>query len=205
MTSLPVEHRRPSTTPSRGRVGMALLIFMESVFFSGFIVTYLFYIGRSAFGPQPGEVLDLGPVLLNSACLLSSSVSVWLAVRALRRGSVGLFRVWMGVTVLLGLEFLIGTGLEWRGLIVEHGLTMRTNVFGSNFYALVGFHAFHVCVGLLLLGGSLVLSLMGRIDPARDAERVDVVTWYWHFVDMVWILVFTVVYIVGRSSTEIIP
>lgn len=204
MTSLSAEHGLTTTAPSRGRVGMALLIFMESVFFSGFIVTYLFYIGRSAFGPQPAQVLELGPVLLNSACLLSSSVSVWLAVRALRRGSLTGFRIWMTVTVLLGLEFLVGTALEWRGLYLEHGLTLRTNIFGSNFYALVGFHAFHVCIGLLLLGGSLLFSFLGWIRPERDAERIDVVTWYWHFVDVVWILVFTVVYILGRSTTEIV-
>ena len=195
----------PQAPMSRGRVGMALLIFMESIFFSGFIVTYLFYIGRSSFGPQPAEVLDLGPVIVNSICLWSSSVTVWLAVRSLRRGSLVAFNLWMIATVLLGIEFIVGTGMEWRKLILEDGLTIRTNVFGSNFFSLVGFHAFHVCVGLLLLLGTLVLSLAGRIRPDRDHERVDVLTWYWHFVDVVWIAVFLLVYVVGRSGSEVIP
>ena len=195
----------PQAPMSRGRVGMALLIFMESIFFSGFIVTYLFYIGRSSFGPQPAEVLDLGPVIVNSICLWSSSVTVWLAVRSLRKGSLVAFNLWMIATVLLGIEFIVGTGMEWRKLIFEDGLTIRTNVFGSNFFSLVGFHAFHVCVGLLLLLGTLVLSLAGRIRPERDHERIDVLTWYWHFVDVVWIAVFLLVYVVGRSGSEVIP
>ena len=124
----------PQAPMSRGRVGMALLIFMESIFFSGLIVTYLFYIGRSSFGPQPAEVLDLGPVIVNSICLWSSSVTVWLAVRSLRKGSLVAFNLWMIVTVLLGIEFIVGTGMEWRKLIFEDGLTIRTNVFGSNFF-----------------------------------------------------------------------
>ena len=184
---------------------MALLIFMESVFFSGFIVTYLFYIGRSSFGPQPSQVLELGPVIVNSICLWSSSITVWFAVKALRRGSLAGFRIWMTITVLLGLEFIVGTAWEWKGLIEEHGLTIRTNVFGSNFFSLVGFHAFHVCVGLLMLTGTLVLSLTGGIRPERDHERVDVLTWYWHFVDVVWIAVFLLVYVVGRGTGEVIP
>ncbi|MEE2896216.1 MAG: heme-copper oxidase subunit III [Planctomycetota bacterium] len=195
----------PQAPMSRGRVGMGLLIFMESIFFSGLIVTYLFYIGRSSFGPQPAEVLDLGPVIVNSICLWSSSVTVWLAVRSLRKGSLVAFNLWMIATVLLGIEFIVGTGMEWRKLILEDGLTIRTNVFGSNFFSLVGFHAFHVCVGLLLLLGTLVLSLAGRIRPDRDHERVDVLTWYWHFVDVVWIAVFLLVYVVGRSGSEVIP
>ncbi|MBQ73024.1 MAG: heme-copper oxidase subunit III [Planctomycetaceae bacterium] len=195
----------PHAPLSRGKVGMALLIFMESVFFSGFIVTYLFYIGRSSFGPQPSQVLELGPVIVNSICLWSSSITVWFAVKSLRRGSLMGFRIWMTITVLLGLEFIVGTGLEWKGLIEDHGLTIRTNVFGSNFFSLVGFHAFHVCVGLLMLTGTLVLSFIGGIRPERDHERVDVLTWYWHFVDVVWIAVFLLVYVVGRGTGEVIP
>ena len=99
---------------------MALLIFMESVFFSGFIVTYLFYIGRSSFGPQPAQVLELGPVIVNSVCLWASSITVWFAVRSLRRGSLTGFRVWMLITVLLGIEFIVGTAMEWKGLIEDH-------------------------------------------------------------------------------------
>ncbi|MHC4792754.1 MAG: cytochrome c oxidase subunit 3, partial [Planctomycetota bacterium] len=93
---------------------------------------------------------------------------------------------------------LVGTGYEWWGLIEEKGLTLQSNAFGTNFYSLVGLHAFHVIVGMLMLVVILVLSIFGFIRPDRDHQRVDVATWYWHFVDVVWILVFTLVYIVGR-------
>lgn len=204
VTALPnTQAGEPLRSPyGRGRVGMAMLIFMETLFFAGFIVTYLFYIGKSPTGPQPMDVLELGPVLVNSACLLSSSFTVVLAVRAIRRGSMGAFRLWLLVTILLGVEFIVGTGMEWRKLIYTDGLTIRTNIFGTNFFSLVGFHAFHVCVGLVILTGIFVLSLTGHIKPTRDHVRVDIATWYWHFVDVVWIVVFTLVYIVGRVPQE---
>ena len=183
---------------SRAKVGMASLIFMESAFFAAFLVTYLYYIGKSTSGPQPIECLDRGPVLFNSACLIASSFTVVLAVRALARGAIGLFRVWLLVTVLLGFEFLAGTAIEWSGLVTAKGLTIQSNAFGTTYYSLVGFHAFHVIVGLLMLVGILVLSMFGCIDPRRDHVRVDVATWYWHFVDVVWIFVFLLVYVVGR-------
>ena len=157
---------------SRAKVGMACLIFMESAFFSAFLVTYLYYIGKSPDGPQPLECLELNLVLINSVCLLSSSITVVLAVRSLARGAMGAFRLWLAVTILLGLEFLLGTGYEWWGLIEDKGLTIQSNAFGTNFYSLVGFHAFHVLIGLILLIGVFILSLFGFINPARDHQRV---------------------------------
>ncbi|MDE0889077.1 MAG: heme-copper oxidase subunit III [Phycisphaerales bacterium] len=200
MTALPAttSNARLTAPLSRAKVGMASLIFMESAFFSAFLVTYLYYIGKSPDGPQPLDCLELNLVLVNSVCLLSSSITVVLAVRSLARGAMGAFRLWLAVTILLGLEFLLGTGYEWWGLIEDKGLTIQSNAFGTNFYSLVGFHAFHVVVGLVLLIGVFILSLFGCINPARDHRRVDVATWYWHFVDVIWILVFTLVYIVGR-------
>ncbi len=184
--------------PSRAKVGMASLIFMESAFFAAFLVTYLYYIGKSPEGPQPLDCLERGPVLFNSACLIASSVTVMAAVKSLARGSIGAFRAWMLLTILLGLEFLVGTGIEWRSLIEGKGLTLQSNAFGTTYYALVGFHAFHVIVGLVMLLGIFVLSLFGCINPKRDHMRVDIATWYWHFVDVVWIFVFTLVYVIGR-------
>jgi cytochrome c oxidase subunit 3/cytochrome o ubiquinol oxidase subunit 3 len=90
--------------------------------------------------------------------------------------------------------------VEWRGLIGTQGLTIATNLFGTTFYTLVGFHAFHVVVGLLALGTVLVLGVLGRLQPRRDLIRFELVSWYWHFVDVVWIFVFTTVYIVGMRS-----
>ena len=189
-------------TLSRAKVGMASLIFMESALFSAFLVTYLYYIGKSPTGPQPMDCLELGLVTINSICLFASSATVVFAVRALSRDSLKGFQVWMLLTILLGLEFLVGTGLEWKKLIEVQGLTIDSNVFGTTFYTLVGFHAFHVIVGLVLLTGTFMLALCGCIKPERDTERVEIATWYWHFVDVVWIVVFTLVYFVGKVPQE---
>lgn len=185
----------PWVLPDKGKVGMLLLILAESSFFAIFVVAYLFYIGKSLNGPFPADVLDLP--ILGSICLLSSSLTIMVAIRALRAGQVGRFNLWWLVTILLGLEFLIGTGVEWYGLIVKHGLWIDTNLFGTTFYSLVGFHAFHVTIGLLMLSLVLFFGLTGRLTP-EHAERTEILSWYWHFVDTVWIVVFTVVYVVGR-------
>jgi len=186
--------------PGRGKVGMASLIAIESLFFAGFIVAYLFYIGKSAVGPYPREVLELRPVLWNSAALISSSFTIMAAVRGLASGRMGAMRFWLLATIMLGGWFLWGTWLEWRTLIWDKGLTIRTNLFGTTFYSLVGFHAFHVTVGLLALAAFWVLGVLGCLKPARDTLRFELVSWYWHFVDVVWILVFTSVYIVGMRA-----
>jgi len=183
------------TMPDKGRIGMACLILTESSFFAIFVVAYLFYIGKSLNGPYPADVLELP--IFNTICLLSSSVTIVLAIRALRAGSNGGFVLWWLSTILLGLEFLVGTGIEWYGLIVKHGLWIDTNLFGTTFYSLVGFHALHVFVGLSLLTLVLLFALSGRLT-SEHAERTEILSWYWHFVDTVWIVVFTVVYVVGR-------
>lgn len=180
--------------PSSRRVGMACLILTESAFFAIFLVAYLFYIGKSLSGPYPSEVLEFP--YLGTACLLSSSVTVVLAVRYLRRGEIAAFAASWLVTILLGVSFLVSTAVEWYGLIFEHGLTIRTNLFGTTFYSLVGFHAAHVTFGALLMSLLMVLTALGHMK-GKHAERVEMVSWYWHFVDGVWIAVFTVVYIVG--------
>jgi cytochrome c oxidase subunit 3/cytochrome o ubiquinol oxidase subunit 3 len=185
----------PVAAPSKGRVGMACMILTESALFTIFVVAYLFYIGKSLSGPYPKDVLELP--LLASVALLSSSVSITMALRALVRRQMAAFNAWWGVTIGLGLFFLAATALEWRGLIYEHDLTIWTNLFGTTFYTLVGFHAGHVTVGLLLLTTVLVISLRGSLHAAHT-ERVEVLSWYWHFVDAVWVVVFTVVYVVGR-------
>jgi cytochrome c oxidase subunit 3 len=181
--------------PSRGRAGMVALLVMESAFLGTFVVAYLFYIGKSASGPTPGNVLEFP--LLGTACLLASSLTVALAVRALRGGRVTLFAIWLLGTILLGAEFLTGTALEWYGLIVRQGLTIGTNLFGTTFYSLVGFHAGHVTLGLLLLILVWIFTVFGAVRVAH-AERVELLSWYWHFVDVVWLVVLTAVYIVGR-------
>jgi cytochrome c oxidase subunit III len=183
------------TLPSRGRVGMACMILTESALFTIFVVAYLYYIGKSLTGPYPKDVLDL-PVLATIA-LLSSSISITLAVRALRAGHSAAFNVWWAITIGLGAFFLAATAVEWDGLIYQHNLTIWTNLFGTTFYSLVGFHAGHVTVGLLLLSLTLLFSLFGALRQTH-AERVEILSWYWHFVDAVWVVVFLTVYVIGR-------
>jgi len=185
----------PWTLPSRGRVGMFSLIAGETAIFTIFIVAYIFYIGKSLSGPSPRQVLEVP--IFNTVCLLSSSLTIHVAVRALQRGKITAFNVSWFLTLILGAIFLIDTGREWHRLIDRAGLTITTNLFGTTYYSLVGLHAFHVSVGLLGLGLVMVLSLASRVTP-QNADRVDVFSLYWHFVDAVWLAVFTVVYVVGR-------
>jgi cytochrome c oxidase subunit III len=181
--------------PSRGRVGMFSLIAAESAIFTIFVVAYIFYIGKSLSGPMPKDVLETP--IFNTICLLSSSLTIHLAVRALRNARVNAFGLWWFVTMVLGTIFLVGTGREWQHLIFEKGLTISTNLFGTTYYSLVGLHAFHVTVGLIGIVLVMILTLLGKVEPAHN-ERVDVFSMYWHFVDAVWVVVFTVVYIIGR-------
>jgi cytochrome c oxidase subunit III len=185
----------PWTLPSKGRVGMFSLIAAESAIFTIFVVAYIFYIGKSLTGPTPQQVLRVP--IFNTICLLSSSLTIHLAVRALRAGKTAAFTLAWLLTFVLGAIFIIGTGREWRHLIYDKGLTITTNLFGTTYYSLVGLHAFHVTVGLLALGTVLLLSVAGKVRQ-EHAERVDVLSLYWHFVDTVWVVVFTVVYIIGR-------
>jgi len=189
------ETPRPWVLPNRGRVAMASLIIAESAIFTIFVVAYLYYAGKSLTGPTPREVLE-APVFY-SICLLSSSLSIHLAGKFLERGRHGAFLTSWLLTVVLGGLFLFGTGQEWRRLIYERGFTISTNLAGTTYYSLVGLHAFHVTVGLVMLSIVLIFALAGRVG--RDhAARVDVLSMYWHFVDAVWVVVFTVVYVIGR-------
>ena len=181
--------------PSRGMVGMACLIAAESAIFVIFVVAYIYYTGRSLSGPTPREVLELP--IFSTICLLSSSITVHFAVHELRASRVGRFTAWLASTVLLGGIFIASTAMEWYQLIYHDGLTIRTNLFGTTFYSLVGLHASHVIAGLIMLGLALIFSLLGKVN-AHHAERLEVLSVYWHFVDAVWVVVFTVVYILGR-------
>jgi cytochrome c oxidase subunit 3 len=169
--------------PARGPAGMYCLIAAEAAIFTIFVVAYIFYIGKSVSGPQPHDVLRV-PVFL-TICLLSS------------KGRVISFALWWLLTVALGAVFLAGTVREWRHLIHDEGLTIQTNLFGTTYYSLVGLHAFHVTVGLLALVTVLIFTLLGNVRR-EHTQRAEVLSMYWHFVDVVWVVVFIVVYVVGR-------
>jgi len=196
MSAIPVfPVAEPWRLPSRGRVAMLSLITGESAIFTIFVVAYVFYIGKSLTGPTPQQVLDIP--IFNTICLLSSSVTIWLAELQIDRGKMRAFAAWWALTIALGAIFIVGTGIEWHKLIYVDGLTIRTNLFGTTFYSLVGLHATHVVVGLIGLLIILLFTVTGHVRQ-EHSERIQVFALYWHFVDAVWVVVFTVVYIVGR-------
>src|SRR5271165_1524883 len=174
---------------------MACLIVAESAIFIIFVVAYIFYIGKSLTGPMPAQVLELP--IFGTVCLLSSSITVHFAVSALRKGNLRNCAIQLAGTVLLGSIFLLSTAREWYHLIHDEGLTIQTNLFGTTYYSLVGLHATHVVVGLLALLIVLVFTFRGDVGK-QHAERTEVLSMYWHFVDVVWVVVFIVVYVVGR-------
>src|SRR5712675_514178 len=176
--------------PARGRIGMFALIAAEAAIFTIFVVAYLFYIGKSPTGPVPKDVLSV-PIFY-TICLLSSSLTIHLAAKALRLGSVRSFATLWIATIALGAAFVYGTATEWHRLIYHDGLTISTNLFGTTYYSLVGLHGFHVVVGLVALSLVMAFTFLGKVR-AEHAERVDVLSLYWHFVDGVWVVVFTVV------------
>jgi len=179
----------------RGRAGMIGLIIAEGSLFAVFVVAYLFYTGKSLSGPYPKDVLHI-PVI-GTICLFASSATVTVGVRALAGGNVRRAGRWLLLTAVLGAIFLAGTAREWYQLIYHDGLTIGTNLFGTTFYPLVGLHGSHVIVGLVMLGLCCVFAATGALRAAH-AERVEMVAWYWHFVDGVWVVVLTVVYVIGR-------
>jgi cytochrome c oxidase subunit III len=181
--------------PSRGRVGMYCLIAAELAIFTIVVVAYLFYIGKSLTGPKPADVLH-APIFY-TVCLLSSSLTIHVALRSLSAGKTAAFGLWWLLTIVLGGVFLFGTAREWAHLINDEGLTISTNLFGTTYYSLVGLHAFHVTMGLLALAAVAVFCFTSQLQR-EHAERVEILSMYWHFVDAVWVIVFTVVYVIGK-------
>jgi cytochrome c oxidase subunit 3 len=189
---------RPATL-SPVKVGMLAFLVSEAAFFGTLIMSYAYFLRQTIHGePNPSQVFRLPMVLAASACLLSSSATIHVAQNALRRNSRQTFLGWWGLTIVLGVLFLLGTILEWNDLIGRWGLTISRNLFGTTYFTLVGFHALHVSIGVLVL--SIVFGLAWRRPITEQSETgVEVVSWYWHFVDGVWVVVFTLVYVVGRG------
>jgi cytochrome c oxidase subunit 3/cytochrome o ubiquinol oxidase subunit 3 len=187
---------------------MLAFLLSEVAFFGTLIVTYVAFLDRFTEPPTPRDLLRLPLVIVTTICLLSSSVTVHFAERGLRHGksqtddgsahrAPSVFLLWWTATIALGVIFLLGTAYEWREMIVHHKLTIGRNLFGTAYYTLVGFHAAHVTVGVIAM--LIVLGLaLSRELTARNATGVELVSWYWHFVDVVWVVVFTVVYLIGR-------
>lgn len=194
---LPAPVSEHAAAGARIKVGMICFLISEAAFFSTLLMGYIYFLRQTiASDPGPNQVFHMPLVLAATACLLSSSLTVHLADLALRRGARGRFLALWAATIALGVVFLGGTALEWRELIGTYGLTIGRNMFGTTYFTLVGFHAAHVTAGVIMM--SIVLGLALRRAGAVSATGVEVVSWYWHFVDGVWVAVFTLVYVIGR-------
>jgi len=189
------EHGHHSSTGlSNNKLGMWLFLGSECLLFGGLISTYMIYRGRVGEGPRPGNVYDIPFTSVSSFVLLMSSLTMVLAVAAAQKRDDRGTTLWLTVTGLLGATFVGGQVYEFTAMYNE-GLGYTTSLFGSAFYTLTGFHGVHVTVGVIML-----LSLVGIIKrsnvPGDKAEVVELVGLYWHFVDVVWIIIFTLVYLI---------
>jgi heme/copper-type cytochrome/quinol oxidase subunit 3 len=174
------------------RLAILLFIASEAVFFACLIAAYVRYASASPLGPNAHSVLDPMKTGFYTACLLSSSITIYFAERAQRLRQAGVSR-WLAATMFLGAVFLYGEMQEYRKLLHEN-VTVSRNLFGSTYYTLTGFHALHVTAGLVLLGSMLVISMKRKMqEPQRSA--LTCISYYWHFVDAVWVAVFSVVYL----------
>ena len=189
----PAAHRT-ATGLSNTKLAMWVYLGSDCLLFGTLISTYLLLRHRSVGGPQPADVFDIPFTSVSSFVLLMSSLTMALAVAAINRGDIHRNRVWLATTAMLGATFIGGQVYEFTTFYRE-GLGYTTNIFGSAFYTLTGFHGVHVSVGIVMLLSLLVLSLRGNLGHDR-AEAVEVVGLYWHFVDIVWIVIFTVVYLI---------
>jgi cytochrome c oxidase subunit 3/cytochrome o ubiquinol oxidase subunit 3 len=176
------------------KLGMWAFLASECLFFGALISTYLLYRERSLVGPFPEDVYDIPFTSVSSFVLLMSSLTMVLALASIQRGNHQGTRAWLLATALLGMTFLAGQVFEFT-IFVKEGLTLTRNVFGSSFFVLTGFHGMHVTVGVLLLLVLYGQSALGRL-PKEKALRVELTGLYWHFVDIVWIVIFTVVYLI---------
>jgi cytochrome c oxidase subunit 3/cytochrome o ubiquinol oxidase subunit 3 len=191
----PESHGAPTTTGlSNNKLAMWLFLGSECLLFGGLISTYMLYRGRTQHGPRPETVYDIPFTSVSSFVLLMSSLTMVLAVSAAHRNEVQRCRLWLVATALLGATFVGGQVYEFTAFYRE-GLGYTTSLFGSSFYTLTGFHGVHVTVGIIMLLSLVFITLRGAISGTR-AEVIELVGLYWHFVDIVWIVIFTLVYLI---------
>lgn len=190
-----VEHT--STGIPNRKLAFWIFIASECMFFGSLIATYLYYEGKSLVGPYPQEILDLPLTTISTFVLLMSSLSMALAVSFSHRNDIKNVRLSLMATIVMGLTFLGFQVYEFTHF-VHAGLTLSTNLFGSTFFVMTGIHGVHVAIGVIWLT-SLLLHTFRPVNPGRRAVDVEVAGLYWHFVDVVWIVIFTVVYLMGLS------
>jgi heme/copper-type cytochrome/quinol oxidase subunit 3 len=192
----PAAVQTPHTATGLDNRKLAMWAFLgsECLFFGSLITSYLLYRGRSIVGPYPEDVYDIPYTSVSSFVLLMSSLTMVLALNAIQRGDQRKLRAWLLATALLGITFVGGQVFEFT-IFVNEGLTIQRNLFGTSFFVLTGFHGAHVTVGILMLLTLFGQSLSGHL-PTERALRVELVGLYWHFVDVVWIIIFTIVYLI---------
>jgi cytochrome c oxidase subunit 3 len=188
------DHHYTSTGLPSWKVGFWAFIGSECLFFASLISTYMVYKGRSVTGPFPEEILDIPLTSISTFILLMSSLAMVLALDGVQRGSRRLTMLWLGMVILLGAGFLGFQVYEFNHFVHE-GLTIGTNVFGSSFFVLTGFHGAHVAGGVIWMLTLWIMAARGRLTSA-DALKVEIAGLYWHFVDVVWIVIFTLVYLI---------
>jgi len=189
------DHHYTATGQSTWKLGFWTFIGSECLFFATLISTYLVYKGKSVSGPHPAEILNIPLTSISTFVLLMSSLAMVLALDAVQRSNKKLALIWLGAVILLGATFLGFQVVEFTEFVHE-GLTIQQNVFGSTFFVLTGFHGAHVTVGVIWLITLWILVARGKLLGANDAEKVEVAGLYWHFVDVVWIVIFTLIYLI---------
>jgi cytochrome c oxidase subunit 3/cytochrome o ubiquinol oxidase subunit 3 len=187
-----------STGLSNAKLGMWAFLASECLLFGALISTFLLYRGKHVSGLTPQKIYDIPYTSVSSFVLLMSSLTMVLALSAIQRGDHAKLRAWLVATALLGMTFISGQVYEFTRF-VQDGMTIKTNVIATSFFTLTGFHGAHVTVGILMLLSLFGMSLDGRL-PTERAEAVELVGLYWHFVDIVWIVIFTVVYLIPKSG-----
>jgi heme/copper-type cytochrome/quinol oxidase subunit 3 len=189
-----LEHPHSSTGLDNRKVAMWGFLASDCMFFGTLIATYMVYKNRSLVGPYPREIFDIPYTSVSAFVLLLSSLTMVLALAAIQSGDERRFRIWLTSTALLGCVFLGGQFYEFTTFYRE-GLTLSTNLFGSTFFTLTGFHGTHVLLGVFWLMSLVVHSFRGRLHQEHSL-MVEIAGLYWHFVDIVWILIFTLVYLI---------
>ncbi len=188
------EHPATSTGLNSRKMVFWAFLGSECMFFGSLIATYLVYRGRDAVGPHPHEILNIPFTSVSAFVLLMSSLTMVLALAAVQTGNVRGSRIWLAATALLGMTFLAGQCYEFTEFAYE-GLKLQTNLFGSTFFVLTGFHGTHVTVGVIWLWSLFMMAMRGQLPQARALD-VEIAGLYWHFVDVVWVAIFTLVYLI---------
>ena len=187
-----------STGVDNRKLGMWVFLSSEFLFFGALISTYLLYSNRGGFdGVYPAEIYDIPFTSVSSFVLLMSSLTMVLAHNALSRGDQNGTRTWLFATAALGTVFLGGQVFEFTEFIVEHGMTLSSNPAASAFYVLTGFHGTHVAIGVIMLLSLLGISRRQGSLSEGHGMNLELVGLYWHFVDIIWIVIFTVVYLLS--------